>query len=65
MHELLLTYCYSKKNFKNHAFVSLFKGIFVKKKIKLHDIWTYRISGTTLKIILCDNSKIKPSGLVF
>ena len=31
MYELLLIYCYSTKNLRNYAFVSLFIGIFVVK----------------------------------
>ncbi len=31
MYELLLTYCYSTKNFKNYAFVSLSEEIFAVK----------------------------------
>ena len=47
MYELLRIYCYSTKNFRNYAFVCLFKGIFVVKYKRLNCRISFQISGHT------------------
>ena len=56
MYELLLTYCYSTKNLRNHTFVCLFKRIFVVK----YKRFNCRISGRIVSI-----SGIRPNPSYF